>query len=203
MTASLLIHGSFIALIALLNAASNPERRPVSIDLGLLGPTARPGPSAPAPAGPKPRKAVQPESVSQDAAPSPEEKQPETDPTIASGSDASASGSDSVPAGNGNGAVDQNGLRQTYVNEYFAYIRDRILKNLYFPPAARTMGWSGKVAVSFVICRDGRVENVKIVESTGFEVLDRNVVNAIKRASPFPRPPVESQLILPILYKLL
>ena len=203
MTVSLLVHGSFIALIMLLNAASNLERRPVAIDLGLLGPAVRPGPSAPAPARPKPRPAVQPASVTQDAVPSPEVKQPEVEAPAGPGNDVSETGSGSVPGVTGDVAAEQEGLEQAYVNEYFTYIRDKIVKNLFFPPTARKMGWSGKVSVSFVICRDGRVEQVRIVQSTGFEVLDRNVVNAIKRASPFPRPPVEAELTLPIVYKLL
>ena len=203
MTVSLLVHGSFIALITLLNTASNLERRPVAIDLGLLSSAVRPGSSAPARARPMPRPAVQPESASQDAAPSPEVKQPEVGESAASGSGEPSSGTDSVPGDTGDGDAEQAGLQQAYVNEYFAYIRDKIVKSLFFPPAARKMGWSGKVSVSFVICRDGRVEQVKIVQSTGFEVLDRNVVDAIKRASPFPRPPVEAELTLPIVYKLL
>lgn len=203
MTVSLLLHGSFIAMITLLNAVSTVERRPIVIDLGLLSSAVRPGSSAPARARPKPGPAVQPESASQDAAPSPEVKQPEVEASAAPGSGASASGVDTTPGGTGDGIAAQAGLQQGYVNEYFAYIRDRIVKNLYFPPAARKMGWSGKVCVSFVICRDGRVEQVRIVQSTGFEVLDRNVVDAIKRASPFPRPPVEAELTLPIVYKLL
>ena len=203
MTVSLLVHGSFIALITLLNTASNLERRPVAIDLGLLSSAVRPGSSAPVRARPKPRPVVQPESASQDAAPSPEVKQPEVGESAASGSGEPSSGTDSVPGDTGDGDAEQAGLQQAYVNEYFAYIRDKIVKSLFFPPAARKMGWSGKVSVSFVICRDGRVEQVKIVQSTGFEVLDRNVVDAIKRASPFPRPPIEAELTLPIVYKLL
>ena len=203
MAVSLLVHGSFIAMITLLNAAASPERRPVAIDLGLLGPTARHGPSAPAPARPKPRQVVQPESVAQDAAPSLEEKRPEVAAATASVSDSFVPGPDGVPASTGDVAAEQDGPQQAYVNEYFAYIRDRIVKNLFFPPAARRLGWSGKVSVSFVICRDGRVDQVRIVQSTGFDVLDRNVVAAIKRASPFPRPPVEAELTLPIVYKLL
>jgi protein TonB len=194
MTVSLLVHGSFIALIALLNAMSNVERRPVAINLGLLGPPVRSGATAPAPARPKPRPAVQPASVSQDAATSPGEKQPGVEASTAS---------KSGPGVPGEGVSEREGLQQAYLNEYFAYIRDRIVKNLFFPPAARNRGWSGRICVSFVIGKDGRVGQVRIVQSTGFEVLDRNVIDAIKRASPFPRPPVEAELTLPIVYKLL
>jgi len=40
------------------------------------------------------------------------------------------------------------------------------------------------------------------VESSGFEVLDSNVIATIKAVSPFPRPPVKAELHVPIIYRL-
>lgn len=92
--------------------------------------------------------------------------------------------------------------RQRYLKEHFTYIRDIITRNISYPFMARKMGWSGKVTVSFVITEDGSVRDVKIIESSGFDVLDRNALDTIRKVSPFPRPPVEAEVIVPIVYRL-
>lgn len=90
--------------------------------------------------------------------------------------------------------------RRNYLKEHFEYIKDRIYKNLVYPARAKKMGWSGKVMISFIICEDGRVKDLKIVKSSGFEVLDLNVVDTVKDSQPFPRPPVRAELLLPVSY---
>jgi protein TonB len=101
--------------------------------------------------------------------------------------------------GGGSGAQQQ---KDRYLKEHFAYIRDTVLKKLSFPAMARKLGWSGKVTVSFVICADGNVEDLRVVESSGFGLLDRNALETIKKACPFPRPPVRAELIMPVVYRL-
>lgn len=91
--------------------------------------------------------------------------------------------------------------KKKYLGEHFVYIRDLIMKNLAYPLVARRMGWSGKVLVSFVVREDGSVEEPKVVESSGFGVLDKNAVETIRRVAPFPRPPVRAELVVPIVYK--
>lgn len=92
--------------------------------------------------------------------------------------------------------------RMRYLKEHFAYIRDTIMKNLSYPHMARRMGWAGKVTVSFVVCENGYVENLKILETSGIGLLDKNVIETIKKVSPFPKPPVRAELIMPIVYRL-
>ncbi|HHN66290.1 MAG TPA: energy transducer TonB [Nitrospirae bacterium] len=93
-------------------------------------------------------------------------------------------------------------LTNRYVKRHFNYIRDMIQGNLSYPLIARRMGWTGRVIVSFIVCKDGRVENIKVVESSGIAILDRNAVETIKKVSPFPKPPVNARLIVPIAYVL-
>ncbi|MBV6342750.1 energy transducer TonB [Candidatus Magnetobacterium casense] len=92
--------------------------------------------------------------------------------------------------------------KKRYLKEHFAYIRDMILKNIAYPRMAQKMGWSGKVTVSFVIIADGHVDDVKVVESSGFRVLDDNAVETIKKVAPFPKPPVTAYLVIPVTYRL-
>lgn len=104
-----------------------------------------------------------------------------------------------------NGNNDAGGIRnkgEKYLQNNFDYIRNLIMRNLSFPAAARKLGWSGKILISFVIKEDGNVEDIKIITGSGHEILDINVISAIHRTAPLPKPPVKAQLILPIVYSL-
>lgn len=92
--------------------------------------------------------------------------------------------------------------KKEYIKAHFLYIKEDIEKNITYPRLARKMGWEGKVVVSFVITEDGMVIDVKIVESSGFSLLDNNAVKTIKTTAPFPKPPVRAEMILPITYRL-
>lgn len=89
-----------------------------------------------------------------------------------------------------------------YVKLNFSYIRDIIQKNIAYPHIARKKGLEGKVVVSFIVCADGEAQDITITESSGFEILDRSAVEAVRKASPFPKPPVKAALIIPVVYKL-
>ena len=89
-----------------------------------------------------------------------------------------------------------------YLKKNFFYIRDLIQKNITYPRVARQMGWQGKVTVSFLILNDGRISNIKVKQSSGKDILDNNAVETIKRASPFPPPPVKAEITVPVVYAL-
>lgn len=91
--------------------------------------------------------------------------------------------------------------RKKYLKKNFAYIRDLIQKNAAYPKLARQMGWEGRVTVSFLISSDGNTKNIRIKQSSGIEILDQSSIEAVKKASPFPKPPAEAQIIIPISYK--
>ena len=90
--------------------------------------------------------------------------------------------------------------RKKYLKKNFAYIRDLIQKNAAYPKLARQMGWEGRVTVSFLISSDGNTKNIRIKQSSGIEILDQSSIEAVKKASPFPKPPSEAQIIIPISY---
>ena len=104
--------------------------------------------------------------------------------------------------GAGNKASDQESSRAGYLNEHFAYIRDKILRNVVYPDVARRMGWQGKVVLSFVITAKGAVKSFQVVQSSGFKMLDGQAIETVQDAAPFPKPPVEAKLVIPIIYRL-
>jgi protein TonB len=89
-----------------------------------------------------------------------------------------------------------------YLREHFSYIRDLIVQHLVYPQTARKMGWSGRVVVTFVITADGNVNSLRVLTSSGYQMLDRNAVETVRKTAPFPRPPVSAELVLPVEYTL-
>lgn len=89
-----------------------------------------------------------------------------------------------------------------YVKVNFTYIRDIIQKNIVYPHTARKRGLEGKVIVSFIVCADGEAQDIVITESSGFEILDKSAVEAVRKASPFPKASVKAALRIPVVYKL-
>jgi periplasmic protein TonB len=99
----------------------------------------------------------------------------------------------------GGGSTD---LVKRYLSQHFDYIKSIIQQNIRYPKRARRMGYQGKVIVSFIIRKDGNAEDIKVATSSGFQVLDDNVVGTVKAVTPFPRPPVEAVVQVPVSYRL-
>jgi periplasmic protein TonB len=108
-------------------------------------------------------------------------------------------GSDGPGYGHGETAT---ALKNRYLREHFSYIKDLIYKNLTYPLIARKQGWEGVVTVSFTILETGNVENIRILQTSGFDILDRNLVATIRLVQPFPKPPVKAELTIPVRYHL-
>ncbi|MCC6048293.1 MAG: energy transducer TonB [Thermodesulfobacterium sp.] len=85
----------------------------------------------------------------------------------------------------------------------FSIISKLVREHLEYPYLARRMGWEGEVLLFFRLTPTGEIEELKVLKSSGFEVLDKSAVNAVKRASKhFPRPKQIVLIKLPIQFKL-
>ncbi|MFQ5853383.1 MAG: TonB family protein [Candidatus Binatia bacterium] len=72
--------------------------------------------------------------------------------------------------------------------EYTAYleqVKKGIVRAWKYPEQASQKREEGKVDVEFTILRDGRLENVRVLGSSGFPSLDREAIRAVRAASPF------------------
>jgi TonB family protein len=58
----------------------------------------------------------------------------------------------------------------------------------------------GTVFVSFTIDKKGLPQDVKIMKSSGHQVLDEEVKKMLKKASPFPG--IMGEIVIPITFKL-
>lgn len=93
-------------------------------------------------------------------------------------------------------------LKQKYMSEHFAYIRSLLMRHISYPGAAKKLGLSGDVVISFRILSDGRAEGITVLKSSGYVPFDRNAVDSVRRAQPFPPPPVSAELVVPVSYKI-
>jgi periplasmic protein TonB len=115
----------------------------------------------------------------------------------ASASETRGSGSDS-----NTGKPVQAALAVAYGREHFAFIHSAIVQRLSYPPVARRRGWFGTVRISFVVSADGTAHNIRVIESSGFELLDKSSLEAVRQAAPFPKPPAAAEILMPIAYRM-
>jgi protein TonB len=84
----------------------------------------------------------------------------------------------------------------------FSFIREKVQRNTRYPRLARRMGLEGQVKVSFTVCHDGKVIDIRIMESSGVSLLDKCAIEAVEKTSPFPSRQLEAKVIIPIVYRL-
>lgn len=101
-----------------------------------------------------------------------------------------------IGTGTGPGA----GLGSGGGTDWRLLILERIHRVKRYPARARRWGMEGTAEVQFRIARDGSVEDVTLVKSSGFPILDRATVETLKRAAPLPVIP--GTIRIPISYRL-
>ncbi|MFZ5995360.1 MAG: TonB family protein [Thermodesulfobacteriota bacterium] len=90
---------------------------------------------------------------------------------------------------------------------YLALIRTLLEEYKEYPLWARRNNREGIVGLHFVICRDGRVEDLRVVRSSGFSLLDEAAERTVRRIGKFPSIPNELamnklSLDVPLVFKL-
>ena len=89
--------------------------------------------------------------------------------------------------------------RTRATHEYFAELKRRIEEKWSYPTEASRKGQSGQGELRFVLRKNGALETVEIVHSSGVKILDTYIENAIRLASPFPPIPTSvGEDVLPI-----
>lgn len=73
----------------------------------------------------------------------------------------------------------------TKVNELITLLHQAIQAHQHYPPSAEAMGQSGHTIVAFTLYLDGHVNDVRMIQSSGFNSLDHAALAAIYDAAPF------------------
>jgi len=100
----------------------------------------------------------------------------------------------------GKGGPEKNKEGRLFSVEVFDLIRGSIERVKTYPFLARKMGIEGAVHISFRINPDGEPQNLKILKSSGSDILDTATMDIVKKAAPFPY--VESIIEVPIVFRL-
>ncbi len=82
----------------------------------------------------------------------------------------------------------------------FEIIRDSIERVKTYPVIARKRGIEGTVYISFKINPQGKPQKLKILKSSGSNILDTATKDIVKRAAPFPY--IDSTVEVPVVFKL-
>ncbi|ALC15878.1 hypothetical protein DSOUD_1095 [Desulfuromonas soudanensis] len=91
---------------------------------------------------------------------------------------------------------------QRYGDAQLSLIREMVSREVRYPLMARRQGWVGRVTVEFTVELSGEVGALRVAESSGYPMLDRQALLAVKAASPFSPPPVVATLNLPVAFEL-
>ena len=88
---------------------------------------------------------------------------------------------------------------EKYVS-YFSRIKQQIQRAWVYPAQGAKRKLSGEVTLKFEISRDGNLLSLRLVNTSGFDVLDINATKAVKEAAPYyPFPATISKKKLSIL----
>lgn len=92
-------------------------------------------------------------------------------------------------------------------NDYSSLLADAISKYKQYPKIAQMRGWQGLIIIELQLNPQGGVIYSQIKKSSGYDVLDQEALEMIKRASPFPQPPEALRnknftVLVPIAFKL-
>jgi TonB family C-terminal domain len=100
-------------------------------------------------------------------------------------------------------ADESKNVEEIFLRERLSVISNIVQRHINYPPIARRMGWEGRVLVSFVLEPNGDIRDLKVLKSCGYEVLDKEALDAIRRSyRDFPKPPVSVVVKLPISFRL-
>jgi protein TonB len=83
------------------------------------------------------------------------------------------------------GPVSLNTKDPIYVS-YFTKIKQTIEQQWEYPEVALRYGLQGRLSLEFTISGNGQLENLRMIRSSGSQVLDQEALRAIMAASPFP-----------------
>jgi len=86
--------------------------------------------------------------------------------------------------------VHEEHIEFTSAKEYFEMLTLRIDYFKSYPESAKFRHIQGRVKVEFVLNRDGSLSGIKIIKSSRHKKLDQAALEAVSKASPFPRPPL-------------
>jgi len=80
-------------------------------------------------------------------------------------------------------------VEYTTQKEYFDMLNLRIQRFKEYPESAKSRHIEGRVKIEFMVLKDGTLTDIRVIKSSRHKNLDDAAIGALKKASPFPKPP--------------
>ncbi len=81
--------------------------------------------------------------------------------------------------------TDMDDARGRYSNTLWGAIS----KHKQYPKIAQMRGWQGDAVVELLLDGSGKLKSKKIIQSSGHDVLDKQALEMVEKAAPYPIPP--------------
>lgn len=93
------------------------------------------------------------------------------------------------------------------LGKYGSLLAREFAKHKQYPRIAQMRGWQGTVRVRLEVDANGTVTSSTVSESSGYEALDKQALEMVKKASPLPMPPEALRhrpftVTVPVLFRL-
>lgn len=84
------------------------------------------------------------------------------------------------------------------LKRYLSKLKKQIQRNIVYPKEAKELNYKGRPEVEFYINSDGTVDrsSIKIVKSSGYEILDSYAIESVLKSSPFEK--IDDPLIISV-----
>jgi len=92
-----------------------------------------------------------------------------------------------------------------YLKELIRYLNEVARERDLYPPLAKRLKIEGEVVVRVTINEDGTIDenSIKIVEGSGYNVLDKGAIEILKKLSPYKKPPKKITVEIPIVFQII
>lgn len=92
-------------------------------------------------------------------------------------------------------------------NQYLNYLRQSIDEHKIYPKNAKRLGQTGTVEITFTVMTDGTITNVRVKQTSNFELLDKaatDILTTLAKVRPIPKELGKEswEITLPIEYQL-
>lgn len=92
-----------------------------------------------------------------------------------------------------------------YLKELIRYLNQQARERDLYPPIAKRLKIEGQVVVRVTINEDGTIEenSMTIVESSGYNVLDKGALDILRKLQPLKKPPKKITVEIPIVFQII
>jgi periplasmic protein TonB len=84
----------------------------------------------------------------------------------------------------GDDSIPLNTKEAKYVS-YFSRVKQQIQRTWIYPPQATKNPMSGKLTLKFEISKNGNLLSLRLINTSGFNILDANAIKAVREAAPY------------------